>query len=79
MAPWIYDPHSGGSKIPERVKERTRQRILDYAEKHYAGKYTRIDVRFKAQFCYIDAYKEPFVPEDFDEKLFRQTREERIE
>jgi hypothetical protein len=79
MTSWVYDPHSGGCKIPERVKERTRQRILAYAEKHYAGKYTRIDVRFKAQFCYIDAYKEPFVPEDFDEKLFGQKREERIE
>ena len=28
------------------------------------GKYTRIDVRFRAQFCYIDAYKEPYVPAD---------------
>ena len=58
MAPWVYDPHSGGVKIPERVKARTKQRILAYAEKHYAGKYIRIDVRFRNYFCYIDAYTE---------------------
>ncbi|EKU97914.1 hypothetical protein Lepto7375DRAFT_7171 [Leptolyngbya sp. PCC 7375] len=79
MAPWVYDPHSGGVKIPERIKVSTKQRIVAYAEKHYAGKYTRIDVRFRNYFCYIDAYTEPFVPEPFDEKLFGCTREERIE
>ncbi|NET36872.1 MAG: hypothetical protein F6K19_33405 [Cyanothece sp. SIO1E1] len=34
MAPWVYDPHSGGVKIPERVQISTGQRILAYAEKH---------------------------------------------
>ena len=29
--PWVYDPHSGGVKIPPAVQERTRQRILAYA------------------------------------------------
>ena len=33
---WVYDPHGGGVKIPEAVKERTRRRILAYA---YAGKF----------------------------------------
>ena len=79
MAPWVYDPHSGGVKIPERVKARTKQRILAYAEKRYWGKYNRIDVRFRNYFCYIDAYTEPSVPEKFDEELFGCTREERIE
>lgn len=36
MAPWVYDPHSGGVNIPARVKDRTKQRILAYAEKHYS-------------------------------------------
>ncbi len=62
---WVYDPHRGGVKISERVKERTRQRILAYAEQHYHGKYVRIDVRFRRQFCYIDAYTEPFLAADF--------------
>jgi hypothetical protein len=62
MAPWVYDPHAGGVKIPERVKEDTRRRLLAHAEKHYAGRYTRLDIRFKGPFCYIDAYREPAAP-----------------
>jgi hypothetical protein len=76
MAPWVYDPHSGGMKIPERVQQRTRQRILVYAEQHYAGKYTRLDVRFRGQFCYIDAYTEPHVPPDFPPPNWPESREE---
>jgi hypothetical protein len=76
MGTWVYDPHSGGVKIPEKVKLTTKQRILAYAEKHYTGKYKRIDVRFKAQFCYIDAYIEPYIPDNFDPSKFGETREE---
>ena len=79
MNAWDDDPHSGGVKISEKVKEKTKKRIINYAEKHYAGKYTRIDVRYKTHFCYIDAYVEAFVPEDYDTSLFSETREERIE
>jgi hypothetical protein len=71
--PWVYDPHSGGVKIPERTKERTRQRILAYAEEHYRGKYVRIDVRFRRQFCYIDAYTEPSLSEDFPPPGWHET------
>jgi hypothetical protein len=70
---WVYDPHSGGVKIPEAVRERTRRRILAHAEKHYAGKYTRIDVRFHGQLCYIDAYKEPYVSPGFDPAVFGES------
>jgi hypothetical protein len=79
MAPWVYDPHSGGVKIPKRVQQRTRQRILVYAEQHYAGKYTRLDVRFRGQFCYIDAYTEPHVPPDFPPPNWPESREEHLE
>lgn len=79
MGTWVKDPHSGGVKIPEKVKESTKQRIFAYAEKHYAGKYTRIDVRFKTHFCYIDAYTEPAIPENFDLSRFNITREQYIE
>jgi hypothetical protein len=76
---WVQDPHSGGVKIPERIMDTIRNRIVGYAEKHYSGKYVRIDVRFKGCFCYIDAYTEPFVPEDYDSLLLGETREEYIE
>jgi len=45
--------------MPPEVQERTRRRILAYAEKHYKGKYNRIEVRFRGALCYVDAYVEP--------------------
>src|SRR5216683_2684570 len=73
---WVYDPHSGGVKIPMAVRERTRNRILAHASKHYAGKYKRLDVHFRGQSCYIDAYTEPSVPPGFDPTVFGESREE---
>lgn len=52
---------------------------VNYAKTHYAGKYTRIDIRFKARFCYIDAFQEPYVPDDYDPSLLNETREEYFE
>jgi hypothetical protein len=73
---WIKDPHSGGVKIPKRIQESIKNRITSYAEAHYAGKYTGIEVRFRGHFCYIDAYAEPFVPHDFDPRKCGETKEE---
>ncbi|MCX6843144.1 MAG: hypothetical protein NTX53_12770 [candidate division WOR-3 bacterium] len=42
-----FDPHTGGSPVPEAVQDAVRLRILNHAQKHYAGKFTRIDVRFR--------------------------------
>ena len=76
---WVYDPQSGGRKIPHTTKPRIHQRVIAHAQKHYAGKFTRIEVRFSGKFCYIDAYKEPFVPPDYNPELFGgKSREERI-
>jgi len=43
---WVYDPQSGGKVIPAAIKPRIIQRILAHAEKNYAEKYNRIEVRF---------------------------------
>ena len=59
---WVFDPNSGGKKIPEAVKARSETRLRRYAETHFAGRYTRLDFRFRSQFCYIDAYTEPAPP-----------------
>ena len=56
---WGFDPNSGGVRIPEAVQRRTEQRIRQYAEQHFAGRYTRLEIRFRGQFCYIDAFTEP--------------------
>ena len=76
---WVYDPHSGGKKIPDAVKMRTTRRILDCAEEHFAGKYTRIDVRYRGVFCYIDAYEEPTLPPGFPWPGCTETPEEHLE
>lgn len=59
---WVFDPDSGGTRVPEQVRHRTEQRLRRYAEQHFAGHYTQLDVRFRGQFCYIDAYTEPEPP-----------------
>jgi hypothetical protein len=59
---WVFDPDTGGTRIPEAVKRRTEARLRHYAEQHFAGCYTRLDLRFRGQFCYIDAYTEPPPP-----------------
>ena len=79
MKMWVRDPHSGGVKIPRDVQERTKDRILTYAATHYSGKYTRIEVKFRNQFCYIDAYREPYIPPNFPPPDFPESREEYIE
>jgi hypothetical protein len=56
---WLFDPDSGGKKIPEAVQRRTEARLRRHAEEHLAGRYTRLDIRFRGQFCYMDAYTEP--------------------
>ena len=76
---WVYDPQAGGITIPDAVKPRIRQRILDHAQKHYSGKYDRIEVRFRGKFCHIDAYTEPYVPDDYDPDLLGESRQEHIE
>jgi hypothetical protein len=76
---WVYDPQSGGIKIPLKIQPLIRQRILQHAAKHYAGKYNRIEVRFRGQFCYIDAYTEPYVPKNHNAKLYGVSREAHIE
>lgn len=76
---WVRDPHRGGVKIPPALHERVRRRIVAYAEKHYAGKFTRIDVRFRGALCYIDAYTEPAAPSKALLKITGESREEYLE
>lgn len=76
---WVRDPHSGGVKIPEAVRQRVEQRIKAYANAHYAGKFNRIDVRFRGSLCYIDAYLEPPEPSGELLKITGETREQYFE
>ena len=77
---WGFHPDSGGVKVPDDVKRRTEERIRRYAEENFGGRYNRLDIRFRGQFCYVDAYTEPddmglnWPPADWPE-----TREEYME
>ena len=69
----------GGSRkqtISDAVRARTQQRILACATEHFEGKYTRIDVRFRGAFCYVDAYQEPDPSEGYPGRARGETQEE---
>lgn len=72
---WMFDPNSGGVKIPPTVQADVEKRIRAVAEQEFKGKYTRLEIRFKAQFCYIDAYTEPVVLDNWPPE-FPENREE---
>lgn len=77
---WVFDPNTGGIKIKEDVKHRTKQRIIKYAESNLAGRFTRLDIRFRSQFCYVDAYTEPPTQtDDWPPDDLPETPEEYIE
>jgi hypothetical protein len=76
---WVFDAQAGGRKIPPGTQCVVRERILKHAERNYAGKYTRIDVRFRGALCYIDAYREPHVGKDDPPACLGETREEFVE
>ena len=62
---WIFEPNSGGKKIPPSIQTEVERRIRKVAEEHFNGRYTRLEIRFRNQFCYIDAYTEPSVSENW--------------
>jgi hypothetical protein len=76
---WVYDPHSGGVDIPPAVRTRTAERIEKHARAKYAGKFTRLDIRFRGALCYIDAFVEPEEPDKGLLKIRGETREQYLE
>ena len=76
---WVFDPDSGGKKIPETVKRDIEQRINAVANEQFSGRYKRLDIRFRGQFCYIDAYTEPRISENWPPPNWPETREEYLE
>jgi hypothetical protein len=76
---WVFDPDSGGIKNLEHKKREITARLQRFAAENYAGQYTRLDVRFRGQFCYIDAYTEPDVSEGWPPEDWPESREEMID
>jgi hypothetical protein len=76
---WVYDPHVGGVKIPPVVRQRTAERIEKHAREKYAGKFAKLDIRFRGALCYIDALTEPDEPTKAELRSWGETREEHLE
>lgn len=76
---WVLDPYSGGNKISERVRRETISRLERHAAAHLAGLYTRLDIRFRGPFCYVDAFIEPEEPSASLLRSTGETREQFIE
>ncbi|MGV3720198.1 MAG: hypothetical protein ACO1SX_04740 [Actinomycetota bacterium] len=77
--PWVYDPHYGGVKVPPAVQRETARRIRAYAAEHNAGQFTRLDMRFRGAFCYVDAFIEPREPSEEYLNAINLSREEYLE
>ncbi len=73
---WVWNPHTGGTKIPPAVRERTERRIRTYGESHYGGSFLRLSIRFHGALCYIDAFTEPEPPSRALLRALRETREQ---
>ena len=77
---WQRGPDSGGVKIKDSVKSQVKQRIIKFAEANLAGRYRKLDIRFRDKFCYVDAYTEPEEPVIKEwPPDFPETREQHME
>jgi hypothetical protein len=72
---WVQTPDAGGTTIPSGVRQETERRIRDYAERHYAGTFSRLGIRFHGALCYVDAYVEPEPPSRRLLRVLGETRE----
>jgi len=76
---WVFDPGSGGKKIPDIIKRDIERRIHAVANEQFQGKYERLEIRFRGQFCYIDAFTEPNVSENWPPPDWPESKEEYVE
>jgi hypothetical protein len=54
---WVYDPQSGGNKIPDRRREQFIQQAAVFVKTRPWYQEYEVKLRFKGQFCYLDGLK----------------------
>jgi hypothetical protein len=54
---WVYNPQSGGCKIQEKHHEKFRHQAEVFSKTRPWSSTYQIILRFKSQFCYLDALK----------------------
>jgi hypothetical protein len=57
MSPWVFDPQSGGTPIPEAMQEEIQKKILVHTKKLYPKSKAELVFRFRKQFCYVDSFE----------------------
>lgn len=58
MTAWYFNPHTGGTKVPKEIQDETLLRITEHARRSgFEKRGHRISVRFRNQFCYVDAFE----------------------
>jgi len=62
--PWVYDPHSGGKKIPPKMQEEICKQVESFERTRPWYPKIQLKLRFKGQFCYVDTIEEG------DDRLF---------
>jgi hypothetical protein len=55
MKVWCFDPQSGGKKIPLNIQETIINQVYSYSIKQSWHPRFKIILRFRNQFCYLDA------------------------
>jgi hypothetical protein len=73
---WVLDPNTGGVSVPPHHQPDIRSRIEAYASERFAGRYERLEIRFKGVFCYIDAFVEPQEPSPSLLEITQETKEQ---
>jgi hypothetical protein len=58
MKIWVYDPHSGGAKIPKEMYDKIYKEVESFEQTHPWYPRIQLKPRFKSQFCYIDTVEE---------------------
>lgn len=56
--PWVYDPHSGGNKIPPKIKQEVCDQVEYYERTRQWYPKISLKLRFRNQFCYVDTIQE---------------------
>lgn len=56
--PWVYDPHSGGIKIPSKIYEKICEQVESFVRTRPWYPNIQLKARFKSQFCYIETIEE---------------------
>jgi hypothetical protein len=58
MGVWIIDPQYGGIKVPVDIHKKIIEQVNNYAAKQAWYPKFKLELRFKSEFCYLDASEE---------------------